>query len=87
MVSNQRQLSIVVSDWESYLGSLFSPPVFVGNYLFSVSVCVRLGSFMTGSLKTVNVTVSLECLVMYVGIPVVRRNLGHGCDTVSPTSV
>jgi hypothetical protein len=25
MVLNQRQLSIIVSDWESYLGSLFSP--------------------------------------------------------------
>ena len=34
MVPNQRQLSIVVSDWESYLGSLF-PPVFVGScFLF-----------------------------------------------------
>ena len=27
MVPNQRQLSIVVSDWESYLGSLFLPPM------------------------------------------------------------
>ena len=26
VVPNQRQLSIVVSDWESYLGSLFPPP-------------------------------------------------------------
>ena len=30
MVPNQRQLSIVVSDREPYLGSLF-PPVFVGS--------------------------------------------------------
>ena len=37
MVPNQRQLSIVVSDLEPYLGSLF-PPVFVGGYfLFCVS--------------------------------------------------
>ena len=26
MVLNQGQLSIVVSDWESYLGSFFPPP-------------------------------------------------------------
>ena len=37
MVLNQRQVSLVVSDWESYLGSLF-PLVWCG-CLFSVSVC------------------------------------------------
>jgi hypothetical protein len=34
VVPNQRQLSIVVSDWESYLGSLFS--TCVCGRLFSV---------------------------------------------------
>jgi hypothetical protein len=38
MVLNQRKVSLVVSDWESYLGSLF-PPLF-GACLFSVSVYV-----------------------------------------------
>ena len=38
MVLNQRQLSIVVPDWEPYLGSLFSI-VFRG-WLFSVFCCV-----------------------------------------------
>ena len=34
MVVNQGQLSIVVSDWESYLGSPFSPPsVWVVNFV------------------------------------------------------
>ena len=37
MVLNQGQLSIIVSDWEPYLGS-FSHSVFVGSYfLFCVS--------------------------------------------------
>ena len=31
VVPNQRHLSIVVSDWESYLGSLFSNLFFVGS--------------------------------------------------------
>ena len=31
MVPNQRQLSIVVSDWGSCLGSLFPPVVCVGS--------------------------------------------------------
>ena len=31
MVLNQGQLSIVVSDWESYLGSPFFPPFSVGS--------------------------------------------------------
>ena len=35
MVLNQEQLSIVVSDWEPYLGRFF-PPMFCG-WLFSVS--------------------------------------------------
>ena len=36
MVLNQGQLTIVVSDWEPYLGS-FSPPMFcVSCFLFSV---------------------------------------------------
>ena len=33
MVPNQRQLSIVVSDWGSHLGSPFSPPSVVGSCL------------------------------------------------------
>ena len=33
MVLNQGQLSIVVSDWETYLGSFLSLLYFVGNYL------------------------------------------------------
>ena len=37
VVPNQRQLSIVVSDWGSYLGSLFPPVVCV--ILFLCSAC------------------------------------------------
>ena len=46
MVLNQGQLSIVVSDWEPYLGALFSPPVFVGgclcleHFAFELTVCL-----------------------------------------------
>ena len=34
MVLNQGQLSIVVSDWESYLGNLFCLLSFVGCFIF-----------------------------------------------------
>ena len=39
LVLNQRQLSIVVPDWEPYLGSLFS--IVFGGWLFSVFVCLH----------------------------------------------
>jgi hypothetical protein len=48
MVPNQRQLAIVVSDWEPYWGSMF-PPVFVGSCFLSLCLhqteLVRVGLF------------------------------------------
>ena len=44
MVLNQRQVSLVVSDWESYLGSLFSTCV-SWVFVFRFSVCRHTGLF------------------------------------------
>jgi hypothetical protein len=45
MVLNQRQVSLVVSDWESYLGSLFPPLswvfIFCSVFYFTVQDCFR----------------------------------------------
>ena len=43
MILNQKHVSFVISDWESYLGNLF-PPVFCG-WLFSVLVFYLTGLF------------------------------------------
>jgi preprotein translocase subunit SecY len=46
VVPNQRQLSVVVSDWESYLGSLFPHLCFVGScFLFSLCYLTELFRF------------------------------------------
>ena len=47
MVLNQGQLSIVVSDWESYLGSPFPPSVWVVNFVRGIhSPVKRHGRFV-----------------------------------------
>ena len=68
VVPNQRQLSIVVSDWESYLGSLF-PTNVVGNYLYSVSVCVCHGCvavFVKVSLGLKDVELHARCALAHL---------------------
>ena len=48
MVLNQRQVLVIVSDWEPYLGSLFS--VGVCEWLFSVCVAVLDGTVLVVTL-------------------------------------
>ena len=56
MVPNQRQLSIVVSDWESYLGSLFPTCV-----LWVVSFC--LVSALDRTVSVFHVVILFECFL------------------------
>ena len=60
MVLNQRQVLVIVSDWEPYLGSLFS--VGVCGWLFSVFVCLHQIELLQLSLCCF---VFLKCSVVY----------------------
>jgi hypothetical protein len=65
MVLNHRQLSIVVPDWETYLGSLFS--IMFRGWLFSVFCCVSAPAR----------TVFGRSLVVSFVISVFRNKYGH----------
>ena len=76
MVLNQRQVLLVVSDWESYLGSLF-PPVFRG-WLFSVFCCVSAPD------RTVFSRFSL--LFCYFRVHLINMDTYQGAPWSSPSS-